>query len=735
MNLEPRPTAPRRLHHLGQCCPAGVAPAWERRTLEALPPDGADLVALGVVMVRFDALAADEWPAFLLFLSACRRQDVPTILVHERIDATALTEAFRAGLDDAVETGADAAAWDAILERAGAHLDASFTARAIQQDAASTQRMLQDRRRRLQNEAEEETASLLTAQADLERANLQLSSHMAQLSLLYKFGRELSLASNWDDTLRDILANLAEFVGAVGGALVLRAASGGPYAPRQTYRWEEKSWDKVLLRITRQIDAGVAKSLLAPGVFQVGGKGGGGEGRITALPLEHHELRLGILLLLFDSAEERQLRSEVYLPFLQMVQVVLSEEVGAAQMLDRLRDVGTFNTRVLETVSSAIWVCEGSGRTIFVNRAARSLLGLDAGPRCQDDGVAMTVGRGRLLDRPLTGGAEIDDLPEIFLDGKLALEGQREELFATLSAHEGSCRGEGRITDIQGQPIPVHVQTAPMAGRGREDRWLLVILEDLRETKRAEAARRRAEQAEALVAMSATLAHEIRNPLMGLSAQAELLADSLPEDDRRRRRIDLIIGEVERINCTITDMLQFVRPCQPRRSVLDLVPLARDCLELARPRAEQRAVELSLVVEEPGVLDADATQIKQVLLNLVLNAVDAAPKEGSVTVRLAATESMEVTDAVSGTRRTVPGVVATVEDDGEGFGDLDPEQLFQPFFTTKTTGTGLGLAYSRKVVEAHGGEIRAERDARVTRMCVLLPREATVGKMLAGEAS
>mgnify|MGYP000010555323 CR=1 FL=1 len=90
---------------------------------------------------------------------------------------------------------------------------------AIQAEAALTHQLLRDGRRRVQHESAAETAALLQAQRDLENAHAKLADHMAQVSLLYQFGRELSLATNWDDTLRDILAHLADFVGAVGGAI------------------------------------------------------------------------------------------------------------------------------------------------------------------------------------------------------------------------------------------------------------------------------------------------------------------------------------------------------------------------------------------------------------------------------------------------------------------------------------------------------------------------------------
>jgi two-component system, NtrC family, nitrogen regulation sensor histidine kinase GlnL len=731
-----RETAGRRLYLVGPAIAALASCGWRAVPLADLPRPQALPDAGALLVVHAESLrAAGRWQDTPAWLPPLQEQGVLVILVHHDLAPDTLAACYRAGLHDAVATTAPPTVWREVLTRAGQRLDILAAGRELRDDSAAMHRQLAASRRQLRDEAAAETSALLEAQDQLERAHRQLHDHMAQVSLLYKFGRELSLASNWDDTLREILAHLADFVGAVGGAMILRATGGGRFAPRQTYRWQEQSWDKVLLRINSQIDAGVASSLLGPGVFQVGRREEAEQGRITALPLEHQGVRLGILLLLFANPEERRQRSAMHLPFLQMVQVVLSEEVASAQMLDRLRDIGTFNTRVLETVSSGIWVCDAQGRTIFVNRAARLLLGLAAGGARPDETGTLAVGRGRLLERPLTGGAEIDDLPEIFTDGKLSLTAPRRTGFAGLLRRKRPFRGEGVLSDIQGAGIPVRVQTAPMAGRSHDERWLLVILEDLREARRAAAARQRAEQAEALVAMSATLAHEIRNPLMGLSAQAELLRDSLPPDAAARRRLDLITAEVERIDRTIADMLQFVRPCEIRTEPIDPAQLVRDCLELTHPRAAARSVSLSAGEVASTTINADGTKIKQVILNLILNAVDAVELGGRVTVRLRTVAQLALPDMARGGLRTVPGVVLCVEDDGPGFGKHDPERIFQPFFSTKTTGTGLGLSYCRKVVDAHGGEIRALREGAITRLEVLLPREVTAGKELAGEAT
>ncbi len=308
---------------------------------------------------------------------------------------------------------------------------------------------------------------------------------------------------------------------------------------------------------------------------------------MTALALEHMGLGFGYLLLLGFRQDEAADETRA---FLKTVQVILSEEVAAAQMLDRMRELSIFNTRILETVRSGIWVIDESARTIYSNRIAQEML---SGRRvaARTGTPDLEVGRGRSALDPRHGISArrvrgVDDLPELFLDGMLKVDHVGALPFVALSSREHGFQGEGYVQRTD-EAVPVLVTTSQMAGRGEGERWLVVVLEDLQETKKLAAEKQRADGLQSLVEMSATLAHEIRNPLMGLSAQAELLSDQLEEADPRRRYIDVITGEVETINETITRMLQYVRPCELRRAETDLGRIIDDCVALSRPRRRQ----------------------------------------------------------------------------------------------------------------------------------------------------
>jgi len=662
------------------------------------------------------------------------------ILLHGDLPADRLVRFFRAGLFDALNVPVEKPVWINMLIRAEKRLELRDQSRLLLEETGQTQEMLRELYRQIGGQTSRNAGELLLAQESLEAANRQLTEAMAELSLLYKFGRELSQAANWDRVLRDILKNLADFVSAGGAALILRAAAGGPYSPRKTWHWEEQAWDKVLVNLQDQVEAAVTESIMAPGVFSVdpghSGRPGAGGKRIIALPLEYQDVRLGYLLLLFTTPEARELVSRKYLPFLQTVQVVLSEEVAGAQMLDRIRDIGAFNSRVLETVRSAIWVVNEEGHTVFCNRSGQEMLTGQGSSIAVPDEFRFQIGRGRFQDH----SQHYENLPEIFLDARLQLDDVPGLLLPALrNRDQGEFRGEGRIIRSDGEGIPVLVQTALMPGRNREESWLVIVVEDLRESRKLEAERLRSEQLEGLVEMSATLAHEIRNPLMGLSAQAELLAEQLPPDDPKSRYIHVITGEVDRINDTITRMLNFVRPYEPVRDLVDLPGLCRDVVDLVRARAGEKAVRLGLQMpgDGPGTGSSrallDGGQVKQVLLNLLLNAVDAVGPGGQVTLVLEQSERLAILDQERGTRLETPGFRLEIRDDGPCIPADDREKIFRPFYTTKNTGTGLGLSICRKIIVAHGGEILVTREDDLTVFRVLLPRHPAATDNLKGK--
>jgi signal transduction histidine kinase len=172
-----------------------------------------------------------------------------------------------------------------------------------------------------------------------------------------------------------------------------------------------------------------------------------------------------------------------------------------------------------------------------------------------------------------------------------------------------------------------------------------------------------------------------------------------------------------------------------------LPDLVQDCLDLVAAKA--RALNIDLKLEAPAAMVAhtlplqmDSAQIKQVILNLLLNALDAAPAGSEVSVRWERCSRLELSDHLHGTTQTVPGVVLQVSDAGEGISEHDRERIFRPFFTTKSSGTGLGLSICWKIVTAHGGEIRVDRRDERTIFSVLLPQDPGArGRELAQESS
>jgi len=246
---------------------------------------------------------------------------------------------------------------------------------------------------------------------------------------------------------------------------------------------------------------------------------------------------------------------------------------------------------------------------------------------------------------------------------------------------------------------------------GDLDRQLDHVVERVRavaeQVQRQQAEMLRSEQLAAVGQLAASVAHEVRNPLTSIkmlvgAALKSPATQALTPDD-----LGVICKEVARLEQTVQGLLDFARPSKPQRQPADLRAVVGNALDLVRARARQQGVRLDVrQPDEPVVASVDSGQLNTVLVNLLLNALDAQPQGGLIEVAL----------------RNGRDVQITVDDRGPGIAAAVQPRLFTPFASTKPTGTGLGLSICRRVLQEHGGTIVAQnRPEGGARFTLLLP--------------
>lgn len=258
------------------------------------------------------------------------------------------------------------------------------------------------------------------------------------------------------------------------------------------------------------------------------------------------------------------------------------------------------------------------------------------------------------------------------------------------------------------------------------ERLVILIVRDLSERKRLEREREtmqaqlaRNEKAAALGQMAAQVAHEVNNPLAGLRLYTlhfkERVAAKLPADELAL--IDKIVGGVERLSVVTGQILDFARPLRLSPRQVNVVRVVEDALDLLGPHAAAAGVTVAREFGAPEIeATLDEATFSSAVFNLALNAVQAMAEDG------AGEKKLTVSARVSG---GVLGVV--VEDTGPGMSPEEVARAFEPFYTTKSKGLGLGMPYARKVVEEHGGSMRVEgRAGAGTRITINLPAEGRV---------
>jgi signal transduction histidine kinase/putative methionine-R-sulfoxide reductase with GAF domain len=229
---------------------------------------------------------------------------------------------------------------------------------------------------------------------------------------------------------------------------------------------------------------------------------------------------------------------------------------------------------------------------------------------------------------------------------------------------------------------------------------------DLRKT---EAQLIRSEKLAALGQLSAGIAHEIRNPLTSINILIHSLTENLPTEDSRWEDLKVIEEEILRINEIVDQFLRFAKPASPLLEKTNLIPIFEEILQLLRPQIERGRIAVKKEFDPLPLITVDKEQIKQVILNLLMNAIQAMPGGGELSL---------------GGRFSKDGywVELTIQDSGVGIPQGDLEKLFDPFFSTKEGGIGLGLSIAHRIIDQHHGKIEVESTpGKGTRFTISLP--------------
>jgi len=283
------------------------------------------------------------------------------------------------------------------------------------------------------------------------------------------------------------------------------------------------------------------------------------------------------------------------------------------------------------------------------------------------------------------------------------------QIIANLASERGIIEREVDCQVAEGKTVPLEV----IATRLEEDKvgflGYIILFRDLTEMRHLKKEVARSQRLASLGNLAAGVAHEIRNPLSSIKGFATYFKERYRDHPQDGETADIMVQEVERLNRVIGQLLELARPVAMEKRPVSLPALIRQTLKIVegQARAQNSAIFSDLANDIPEVM-MDPDKIKQVLLNLYLNALKAMKEGGALTVKLT----------------SVPGssAIITVTDQGPGIDRRDLAHIFDPYFTTSPSGTGLGLSIVHKIIEAHDGEINVESvKGEGTKVSIILP--------------
>lgn len=513
-----------------------------------------------------------------------------------------------------------------------------------------------------------------------------LRKRVSELTLLYQMGRDISENENWSDALDRFLMAFVKYMHAEGAALLLFSQKERVLTGRANYQVDSRIMDeccRILLyawekhprsfeihSLEGYTDSHPGTCLERPRPWKT-----------TIIPLRHRNRSLGFLILdkKYESGNEFRMEFE----FLNTIQITFTEHVANASYISELRSLSRFNQKVLDNVSSGVITTDLDGYVRFSNTRASVL--------CPQLRSAEKVHFNDIFSS--------DNYSEAFY--KQIIDSHKDNHVLEVTGHDDLDRS-----------FLARLSTNKMFDDSLNATVLVAIFEDLTEQKRLEAEIRKNDRLRTLGQLSAGVAHEIRNPLTGIATSVEVLEGKLKGDEERVKYIKAILDEINRLDGIIKNLLDYAKPARPRLRSCYIPDVAKRAMNLLSDHAKRRGIALKFINKlKEDRCKADADQITQVLLNVVLNALQACKRGDEIKLVLAR-------DLAS---MNSPHIKIEVIDTGPGIPAEVRDNIFEPFVTTKTKGTGMGLAISQQIVEEHSGRIFYECLRKGSKFTILLP--------------
>jgi PAS domain S-box-containing protein len=341
---------------------------------------------------------------------------------------------------------------------------------------------------------------------------------------------------------------------------------------------------------------------------------------------------------------------------------------------EELADLKSYTDNILASLSTGIVTVDLDGRVVTLNPAAELMTGFFAGEV-----------RGRYCTEVFVHTPDLADLLMETLATRVAMPG----MSVTLRRRNG-------------RTVPVELSAAPLRGVEGKELGVIGVFRDLTRVQQLEDRLRRSDRLAALGELAAGLAHEIKNPLTSLVTFSRHLSRRFEDPGFRQKFLSVVPRELERINSIVDRLLELARPARLTFKPLRLPALLERVLELYGERLEAQTVRVARDWRrDVPVVWVDQEALYRALVNLVANALDAMPRGGVLTLRVGWSTSEALVAARGAGRR----VAVEVEDSGMGIDPANVDRVFNPFFSTKEGGTGLGLALTQKIVEDHAGAI------------------------------